>query len=53
MIEKIEQIEIDTMKRYAAYEGGLEALKLSFYIRLAEKINEVITQLNRNNIIPY
>ena len=53
MMEKIEQVEIDTMKKLADRVGGEEAIKLAFYIRLAEKINEVITQLNRNNIIPY
>jgi hypothetical protein len=52
MIEKIEQVEIDTMKKLADRVGGEESIKLAFYIRLAKKVNEIIEYKKYNDLVP-
>jgi hypothetical protein len=52
-IELIAEHEINTIIRLAARRGGEDAMILGFYAILAKKINEIVAQLERNNIIPY
>ena len=53
MIEKIPDHEIDMLKRMASDDGGKESAKLAVMVHIAKKLNDIIDQLNRNNIIPY
>ena len=42
MIEKISEVEIATLKKYADQEGGREANKMAILIHIAKTLNEVI-----------